>query len=387
MTNVSLAHNEVNRHFAREYLDLTGENQLGMWVWPGYEPRDPHTGLGTGQKVPAKAGHLTQAVSDLQRFTTFPEGESDWFNDRDLWRWRFVGHIPALARVPLLVVDCDTLDDAQFAEHRITQLARTNGELIPPIVHTGRGAHIYFRAPSKFGLTPDSRPFATTPRLTFQDPDTGMPSLQAEVLFFKWIVLPPSIHPLTRQPYQWGGGWSTTTYPLESIPHAPDWILSALEGYGERTRTPVLTITPAVEAAYNRLREAAGRAIRDGDYERALVSVLNPLLHAAKRSENVSDRGLEYIHQIQSWPPGGRHNPLQRLQWDLVGDLNTRTGRVTIRDVTEIAEAYIATQTSSGKSRDSAILEWTNLLYHPAAKLDAENEDIRVVADWATSKS
>ena len=390
MTSISQAHAAVNRHLARTYA--SSSDGLGLWVWPGYEPKDPSTGLGTGHKIPAKAGHIRNTVSDYERFTTFPEGSGDgrrvgdWFGEEHLWRWRFVGHVPALARVPLLALDCDDQSDAAVAINLALRSSRKDGERIPPIVRTGRGAHIYYRAPKEMTTGHIRTWMATTPRLQFRSSE-GIVVFQAEVLFMKWIVLPPSIPPTRKTPYEWDGGWAETMYPLEEIPYAPGIITDSLQSYGRgQAKSRSAVATAEVSSARSEIALAASHEVRVGNVDRAMLIVMQPLIDAARRLDAPTELGQSYCDRILSWPPGTRHNSLQRLQWDLVGELNSRRGRLTTRDLVDIADAYISTQTSSGRSRHEAMIEWMNLMYMPAATLAVENDELRLIVKWNDTK-
>lgn len=101
------------------------------------------------------------------------------------------------------VIDLDVDGDAQ-----LVQRMRLAFRELPPIRLGRKGAGIFVRAPSS--LMRDERVFpGRTGRkvITLSRPKDVVPPGKIEFFFGnKQMVLPPSIHPDTRRPYEWSGG-------------------------------------------------------------------------------------------------------------------------------------------------------------------------------------
>lgn len=125
-----------------------------------------------------------------------------------------------LATNDLWVLDIDGEAGRTSLNNLIMEHGRWPATLI---AKTGNGKHYYFRQPLDFTIRNSASKIA-------DGIDTrGVGG---------YVVMPPSIHPDTRKPYEWVRGHSPTEFPPEAIPQAPEWLLAILR--------PVVQVAPAM---------------------------------------------------------------------------------------------------------------------------------------------
>lgn len=158
-------------HFAAEYFDRG---------WSVLPLRGKHPVIPSWRKYQAQRAGL----HELRR----------WFHDGETNLGIITGRLSGL-----VIVDCDTTDDAHFWKKRFPQT--------PLAVWTGGGgSHYYYRYP-------DAQDISNRAGLLARRID-----LRAEG---GYVVAPPSRHP-NGNPYRWQG---TDEYCLEDVPYfSPEWI-------------------------------------------------------------------------------------------------------------------------------------------------------------------
>lgn len=127
-----------------------------------------------------------------------------------------IGMRPAPSKLYVLDMDPRNGGDKAFAE-----LQEKHGLLLSPVMaQSGRGCgfHQYYRAPD--------------PAVKYQGNPDGLRGLDGKHNGF--VVLPPSIHPDTGQPYTWLTG---TPGPDDEIPEAPEFLRKPII---ERKRTAIV---------------------------------------------------------------------------------------------------------------------------------------------------
>lgn len=179
-----------------------------------------------------------------------------------------------------------------FKEHGI-DLTALYGALDAVTVESGRQGHgkLLYRLP--FGLTLPSKKInytapdgskqvayelrcATTTGLTTQD------------------VLPPSIHPLTLQPYQWGGKGKWTDLPM-----LPIELLSLWQDMTKQDQVKSIQ-TDTIPASWDDIRAALGHISADCDRESWLQCLMG--LHHAGTQLGQLDQAEMLAHE---WSAGG----------------------------------------------------------------------------------
>jgi hypothetical protein len=180
---------------------------LGLYVWPGYVH-------GKG-KVPRKAPALSERrVTFYQQVTTTPRG--GWWPEA----WQLVGHVPGLARVPMVEVDLDS-EEAAWAWRDWAG----GGWSECPVVETARGLRALYRLPPDLAELPAEQ----RPGQALAPVPGAAHGVRAELLAAgKWTALPPSVHPSGHE-YAWAGRWSARAITtLEALPEAPEWVAEPL---------------------------------------------------------------------------------------------------------------------------------------------------------------
>lgn len=283
---------------------------MGIYEWPGYATQ-------SGAKVARKSRTLPRdRVPFLTQVTTLPDPRGWWPSAYEL-----IGHVPGLATPALIAVDLDTPES--FA-------SLADAEPGSPHVTSGRGGHVYFRMPEFLAMKPPS----ARPRLAagVQVPGT---SHVCEVFGTgKWVVLPPSVHPKTGRPYEWGGAWKDGATSLEDIPLAPDWVV---DGITSRSTAESSRWDSAARGTAHKMLP------RESDVETALYGLVRP-------SAVSSERTRQLISETAAAPPGDRHDRMLRVSRDFTAEV--AAGRATAEDITAIVAAFTESYGDQAREAD-----------------------------------
>lgn len=121
-------------------------------------------------------------------------------------------------------------------------------------------------------------------------------------------VLPPSIHPMTQQPYQWAGGGNWTR-----VPPIPEPLLALWQGMLEKDKTSNITTDTPVNTSWDEIRAALYTISPDCSRDEWVTCGM--ALHYAGTQVNELEQGL-YLWDL--WSQGSPKYPGERdmvYQW------------------------------------------------------------------------